>query len=117
MINTVIFAISVQSHKPVSIDIDKVFVFPSIFEAGGETQEGILEYATDDQVNESSDEYYKSEGNIEDEGDDHANEITTQEEEYDDNLKTRIENFIAKVYKGWIEESQWDKYNYGLLDI
>ncbi|CAL0312943.1 unnamed protein product [Lupinus luteus] len=50
---------------------------------------------------------------IKDGGVEYANEITTQEE-YDDNLKTRIENFIAKVYKGWNEESQWDKYNYGL---
>ncbi|OIW09822.1 hypothetical protein TanjilG_32260 [Lupinus angustifolius] len=114
MINAIIFAVSDGSRKPASADIDKVFVFPSIFEAGGETQEGILEYETDDdEVNENGDEYCKSQGYNKDEGVDYTNEITKQEE-YDDNLKTRIENFIAKVYKGWIEEKQWDKYNYGL---
>lgn len=62
-------------------------------------------------IDDSNDEYCKSLGNIEDESVDKVDEITTQEqEESDDNLKTRIESFIVKVYKGWIEESYWDKY-------
>ncbi|TKY55395.1 hypothetical protein E2542_SST19810 [Spatholobus suberectus] len=79
----------------------------------GEVQGGflVLDNATDDKVDESDDEYCKSLGNIKDESVDNVDEITMQEkEESDDNLKTRIERFIAQAYKGWIEESHWDKY-------
>ncbi|RDX95433.1 hypothetical protein CR513_22050, partial [Mucuna pruriens] len=104
-INTIIFAILVGSRKPSLVEIDKASPLLSFFEVGGEAQGDFIENATDDKVDES---------NIKDESaDNHGDEIeiTTQEqEESDDNLKTRIESFIAKVYGGWIEESHWDKY-------
>ncbi|KAG5039723.1 hypothetical protein GmHk_05G012474 [Glycine max] len=84
-INTIIFSILVGSRKSSLAEIGMASpLLPSFFEVGG---------------------------NIEDESVDKVDEITTQEqEESDDNLKSRIESFITKVYKGWIEESYWDKY-------
>ncbi|KAK7251195.1 hypothetical protein RIF29_34174 [Crotalaria pallida] len=118
VVNTIIFTIRVGSRQPPSTEVDKVFVvFLSILEEGIETQEGILEYATVDEVNESGDGYCKSLSYTKDEGVDNVDEISQikrQEEESDDNLKTRIESFIAKVYQGWMEESRWDKYSSGL---
>lgn len=86
VINTLIFTILVVSHKPPSAEVDRVFVFTAIFEGGGETQEGILEYATDDEVYESGDGYIKSLGYMKDGDVDNVDEITTQEQESDDNL-------------------------------
>nr|KYP56431.1 hypothetical protein KK1_002670 [Cajanus cajan] len=85
VINTIIFVILVGSRKPYLAEVDMALpLFPSFSEVRGETQ---------------------------DESEDNVDEIIRQEqEESDDNLKTRIESFIAKVYNGWIEESHWDKY-------
>ncbi|KAG4933120.1 hypothetical protein JHK87_047122 [Glycine soja] len=112
VINTIIFSILVGSRKSSLAEVDMASpLLPSFFEVAGEAQGGFLENATYDKVDESNDGYHKSLFNIEDESVDNVDEITTQEqEESDDNLKTRIESFIAKVYKGWIEESYWDKY-------
>ncbi|KAG4378948.1 hypothetical protein AAZX31_17G131800 [Glycine max] len=112
VINTIIFSILVGSRKSSLAEVDMASpLLPSFFEVAGEAQGGFLENATYDKVDESNDGYHKSLFNIEDESVDNVDEITTQEqEESDDNLKTRIESFIVKVYKGWIEESYWDKY-------
>lgn len=112
VINTIIFSILVGSRKSSLAEVDMASpLLPSFFEVAGEAQGGFLENATYDKVDESNDGYHKSLFNIEDESVDNVDEITTQEqEESDDNLKSRIESFITKVYKGWIEESYWDKY-------
>ena len=113
VINTIILCLVVSivgTRKPSSAEFDKVSPFlPLLFDGGGETQDDCLENATDDEVDEGGDGNCKSLCCTKDESDDNVDEITTQEqEESDDKLKTRIENFIAKVYKGWIEESRWE---------
>ncbi|KAK7389263.1 hypothetical protein VNO78_24111 [Psophocarpus tetragonolobus] len=136
VINSIIFAILVGNHKPSLAEVDKASpLLPSFFE--GEIQSDFLENPTYDKVYESDVGYCKSPFNIKDESADNVDvttyekvdesddddgycktpdnivvyEITTQEQqESDDNLQTRIESFIAKVYKGWIEENNWDKY-------
>ncbi|XP_029129088.1 uncharacterized protein LOC114916488 [Cajanus cajan] len=89
-----------------NVDDKALPLLPSFFEVRGEAQGGFLENAIDDKVDESDDGAHSK-----DESEDNVDEIIRQEqEESDDNLKTRIESFIAKVYNGWIEESHWDKY-------
>ncbi|MED6168199.1 hypothetical protein PIB30_009701 [Stylosanthes scabra] len=85
-----------------------------LFDGGGETQQNdddCLEDTMDDEADECGIGNCESVSCSEDESDNENNkEFAAQEqEESDENLKTRIENFIAKVYKGWSDESCLDR--------
>jgi len=113
VMNTIIFAILVGTRKPSLAEVDKISTsLPSSFsEVGEEAEGGFLENAMHDEVDECDDACFECVGNIKDESVENVDGIVTQvEEEFDDNLKTRIESFIAMVYKGWIEERHWDIY-------
>ncbi|OMO80926.1 hypothetical protein COLO4_23851 [Corchorus olitorius] len=99
LFNSIIVAIIVGSHKP---SIDEINgSFPYMYDSFDITQE----YSD---VDDFEDDIHSLDGYQEDEEDD-MDDGWSDEEEFDDDLQKRIEDFIAKVNNGWREERLKDK--------
>ncbi|XP_024174918.1 protein PFC0760c-like [Rosa chinensis] len=120
--NIIIFAIIVGDHRPPTEEVDSILPFLS--GSAEDATDGVEDDGSnkhcnmdghvngsedvDDQVDESEEEdgEYDSDGYNEDDDDNGSDDEIGWEDtdESDDNLETRVENFIDRVYKGWREE-------------
>lgn len=109
VLNSIIFAFLVEGHRPSSDDFD----WPSPFLL---PVDGVEEEHAEDRCNsiDYSDDYC-SDGYDEDDDDGSHEEVDWgDEQDYDyDDLNKRIEEFIAKVNKGWREEWLREHFNDG----
>ncbi|KAJ9147792.1 hypothetical protein P3X46_029913 [Hevea brasiliensis] len=117
MFNTIILAVVFGNCRPSVEEVDGAwYSFQSSYEDGQDSYDNIVkDEDNDSDVDDDDDqrENYFSDGYDEDDDDSGSDgEIGWEDddEEIDDNLQRRIEDFIAKVNKGWREE--WLRENH-----
>ncbi|KAL6174568.1 hypothetical protein ACLB2K_051214 [Fragaria x ananassa] len=127
--NIIILAIIVGDHRPPTEEVESILPFLSsssedatddIEDDGSNKHCNIDDHVNgndnvDDEVDQSEEEDadYDSDGYDEDDDDNGSNDEIGwgDTDESDDNLETRVEDFIDRVYKGWQEERLRDLCN------